>query len=379
MALPAFFNRRLNPYNFLLYSAVRRCGAAVQEVAPFRVVRARHHVVHIHWPEYLFTGRWTLTAVLKALVTVLALSHLRWRRVRLVWTVHNLGAHDPRHRRLEAWMWDWFVDRVDGYIALSASGRAAAVARFPTLASRPGFVIPHGHYRGEYPDDLDRDRARARLGVPADARVVAFVGAIRPYKNVVALLDAMRAIPGEDWRLLIAGAPATEALAAELMAAAGDDRRIRLALDFVPTEQVQVYLRAADLVVLPYAEVLNSGSALLALSFERPILVPRRGALADLQAAVGESWVRTYAGDLGPRTITEAMEWARAEARDAGRLLHDLDWDEIAHQTLLAYEAVRTTPRQRRPARPGARETVRSSRDGLPGRRVRSRTLVRDR
>ncbi len=341
MALPAFFNRRLNPYNFLLYSAMRRRGATVEEVTPTRVVRARHDVVHLHWPEYSFTGRWILVAAAKAAVLVLALTRLRRRRVRIVWTIHNLSGHEARHRRLEAKMWNWFVARVDGYIALSASGRAAALARFPVLADRPGFVIPHGHYRGEYPDELDRVGARERLGIPAGARVVAFVGSIRPYKNVPALIRAVRAIPGREWRLLVAGEPATSAIAAELTDAAAGDERIRLDLAFVQRQDVQVYLRAADLVVLPYAEVLNSGSALLALSFERPVLVPERGALADLQAAVGAEWVRTYAGDLRAQTVIDAMAWAEETPRDAARLLHDLDWDDIARQTLLAYDAVR--------------------------------------
>jgi beta-1,4-mannosyltransferase len=41
-------------------------------------------------------------------------------------------------------------------------------------------------------------------------------------------------------------------------------------------------MRAADLIALPYKEILNSGSAILALSFDRPILVPAAGALAEL-------------------------------------------------------------------------------------------------
>lgn len=341
MALPAFFNRRLNPYNFLLYSALRRRGAVVEEVTPRRVLRARHDVVHLHWPEYSFTARWLGVAVLKAMILRVSLARLRGERVRIVWTVHNLAGHEPRHRRLEARMWRWFVGRVDGYIALSASGREAALARFPTLAARPGFVIPHGHYRGEYPDEVDRATARDRLGLPRDARVVAFVGAIRPYKNVPALVRAVRLVPGADWRLLVAGDPATDALEAEIRAAAGADPRIRLDLAFVPRADVQLYLRAADLVVLPYHDVLNSGSALLALSFERPVLAPERGALADLRETAGAAWVRTYAGTLDAETLTAAMAWAETTPRDPATLLTDLDWDEIAGATLAAYEAVR--------------------------------------
>jgi len=344
MALPAFFNRRLNPYNFLLYSAIRGRGATVDEVTPHRVVRARHDVVHLHWPEYYFTARWLGMAVAKTVLLVVALWRLRVRRVRIVWTVHNLSGHEPRHRRLEAAMWAWFAGRVDGYIALSVSGRDAAIERFPILAERPGFVIPHGHYRGEYPDELDRTAARARLGLPATTAVIAFVGAIRAYKNVPALVRAARDLPGDEWRLLVAGDPASGDLERQITAAAAGDTRIRLDLAFVPRADVQLYLRAADLVVLPYAEVLHSGSALLALSFERPVLVPNQGAMAELRETAGAEWVRTYGGELGPATLAAALTWARTTPRDPDGLLRHLEWDEIARETLIAYDAVRRLP-----------------------------------
>jgi len=51
MALPAFQNRANNPYHALLYEAMQRRGTTVDEVSPRRVLRARHDVVHLHWPE----------------------------------------------------------------------------------------------------------------------------------------------------------------------------------------------------------------------------------------------------------------------------------------------------------------------------------------
>ena len=67
-----------------------------------------------------------------------------------------------------------------------------------------------------------------------------------------------------------------------------------------------MYLPATDLVVLPYRDILNSGSAVLALSFDRPVLVPRRGSLGDLQNHVGRQWVRTYEGDIGAAELEAA-------------------------------------------------------------------------
>jgi glycosyltransferase involved in cell wall biosynthesis len=287
-------------------------------------------------------------------VLVVVTAALRLRKTSLVWTVHNVRGHEQWHGRLATRMWRWFVQRVDGYIALTPAGRAAALERFPDLRDRPGFVIPHGDYRGEYPDVVTRTTARAALGLPPNARVVAFFGTIRPYKNLPVLLDAFRLIPDVHWRLIVAGQPATPELGARLVQAAADDPRIRLDLAFVPRDQVQFYLRAADLVVVPYREILNSGSALLALSFDRPVLVPERGAMAELRETAGPEWVRTYPGELTPATLVGAMAWATATPRDAGRLLRHLDWDVIARQTVAAYEAVTAARRAESPRRLGA-------------------------
>jgi beta-1,4-mannosyltransferase len=351
MALPAFCNRALNPYNALLYSAVTRLGTAVVEVSPRTVLWPRHDVVHIHWPEYLFDAPGLGRALAKSIATVSILSVLRLCNVSIVWTIHNVHGHEQWHPRLATKMWRWFVRRVDGYIALTPAGRTAAVEHYPDLRERPGFVIPHGHYRGEYPDNVSRQAGRKELGLPLNAPVVAFFGAIKPYKNVSGLIAGFRRVSDRDWRLLIAGKPKTEALAAEIKRATQGDERIRLNLDFVPREQVQLYLRAADLIVFPYRDILNSGSALLALSFDCPILVPERGTMAELRETVGAEWVRTYRGELDPETLIEAMTWATATPRDPDLLLRQLDWDAIGRQTVLAYETVRA----RRPAGSPAR------------------------
>jgi beta-1,4-mannosyltransferase len=80
-----------------------------------------------------------------------------------------------------------------------------------------------------------------------------------------------------------AGLPATDADAQSVLAAAQRDARVRAYLGFVPDPDVQRFLKAADFVVLPYRDVLTSGAALLAISFARPLVVPRRGCLAELE------------------------------------------------------------------------------------------------
>jgi glycosyltransferase involved in cell wall biosynthesis len=343
IAQPGLAGRDHNPYTWLLYRAM---DASVTDFSFRRALAGRYDILHLHWPEReLNACSRSLEAALRLRTRLALIDLLRARGTKLVWTVHNLASHERLHPRLESWFWSEFTSRLDGYIALSQAGRSAACARFPELERIPGYVIPHGHYRGEYPIAPASD-ARAELALPRDARVALFFGLIREYKNVPGLIAAFRAIEDRHLVLLIAGQPASPALAARIREQAQGDSRIHLHLQKIPNDRVQHFFRASDLVALPYRDILNSGTALLALSFDRPVLVPNLGAMSELQTAIGPDWVRTYPGELGGPELAAALRWAADAPRSSEAPLQSLEWSSLAAQTLGAYHDILA---QRRP------------------------------
>ena len=48
---------------------------------------------------------------------------------------------------------------------------------------------------------------------------------------------------------------------------------------FVADDELQVFFNAADVMVLPFERIENSGSAILAMGFAKPIIAPARGVL----------------------------------------------------------------------------------------------------
>lgn len=345
LAWPAFANRQLNPYNALLYDSLRALGVRVADFTPRRLLFGRYDIWHLHWPEAILNLPRPWQALPLSVVFRFLLRVARLRRIAIVWTAHNLRSHEGLYPAAEARLWRALLSQIDGFIALTESGKTLAVERFPPLRGRPCFVISHGPYREAYPARLSQADARARLGLPAEARVFVSLGQIRPYKNLPHLIRAFRQLAGDDYQLVVAGKPASPALADTVVEVAGADPRIHLVLDFVPEAAVPHYLCAADLVVLPYSEILNSGSSILALSFARPILVPARGALVELQDCMGPEWVHTYDGDLTPALLRDTLALVRGTRRDPGRLFADASWETIARQTLAAYRALRSRPR----------------------------------
>ena len=69
---------------------------------------------------------------------------------------------------------------------------------------------------------------------------------------------------------------------------------MRLLDHFVDDLTMTRLFAAADVVVLPYLDISNSGVAMLALSLQRPVIGPSKGAFPELQAQVGTTWVRTF-------------------------------------------------------------------------------------
>jgi glycosyltransferase involved in cell wall biosynthesis len=342
LAWPGPAARLQNPYTWLLYSHLERLGTQVREFTPARAVRGGYDVLHAHWPDKaLNAGSWLGSAV-RASIALAIVSTARRRGAAVVWTAHNAEPHESRHPRLERWFWSRFVRRVDAVIHLSHAGRYAVEAHHPALTALPHAVVAHGHFRDAYPNTVARQEARAAFGIPDSARVITFIGRVREYKNVPHLVRTVRALPSDasDLVLLVAGQSQTSGLAEEIRAAAGGDPRIRLTLRHVPESDVQTYLRAADLVVLPFREITNSGSAVLALSFDRPVLVPALGAMGELQAVIGRDWVYTYQGDLTPGVLQDALHRATVLPPTSKPPRDELEWPAIARQTLGLFESV---------------------------------------
>jgi len=325
-------------------------GHTVEQFDFFKAFTRRYDILHIHWPEYFIAHPSALKAIVGSVGTLLAMQWLRMRGTKIVWTAHNLHSHHGPRPRIERRFWRAFVRHVDAFIAMSERGREETQQVFPHLRGVRSFVIPHGNYRGVYPNVVSIRTARKSLGVPGDASVVCFLGSIAPYKGLPELISAFRELPQDKLRLVIAGASDHSQEAAALREQANVDSRVTFHAGFVPAERVQIYLNAADLVVMPFRKMWNSGSAMLALSFGRPILVPARGAFIELAEQIGAEWIRTYEGSLSAEKLQAALDWATSNKRPTEAPLDKFDWNQIAESTLRCYSELTSPHSEKIPA-----------------------------
>jgi beta-1,4-mannosyltransferase len=324
-----------NPYGNLLYRDMPGYGIEVDGFSPWRALSGKYDIFHLHWPEY-YLNRPLPKALAGSLIVLLSIVWLRRRRTRILWTVHNPHSHALSHPVIESWFWWVFTRMLDGFVSLSDSCAKWVEANIPGLRTAESAVIPHGHYRQAYPAAIRKVRARDALGLTPRETVLLFFGSVSGYKNVPHLITTFRHAGMPNTRILIAGRAGSRH-GRQVEKAAGGDHRIKLDLRRIPTDEVQMFFSAADLVVLPFSDIMHSGSAILALSFNKPVLVPARGALPELQARVGTEWVRTYEGELTPEILTAAAVWATESNRGLRPDLSSFEWPHIVQATAELY------------------------------------------
>lgn len=331
-----------NPYCDLLYSNMQKRGVFTDVFTISRALFGSWDIFHLHWPEY-YLATPPLKAAFGTLGLLFSVVWLRIRGTRIVWTAHNLHSHNRRYRRIEHLYWRVLTPLLNGYIALSDASAVQAKCAFPALRRKTSTVIPHGDYRSSYPATIAKSEARKELGLTDSEKVILFFGGVSPYKNVPHLIETFQFANLPDATLIVAGRPAMLSDEQKVLASIQQGSRVQLHLQRIPVEDVQVFLRAADLVALPFQEITNSGSAILALSFARPVLVPGQGSLPELQRQVGSDWVRTFQRQLSADELRSALEWARVDRRPDYPNLTAFAWPSIAKKTIGFYEKLAKT------------------------------------
>jgi beta-1,4-mannosyltransferase len=317
--------RATNPFVALTLACVPGCVRSL----PFSwrtALLGRYDLVHVQWVEGLTGGRSRPVRLVKQVLTALLLLRLAARRTPVVQTLHNTAPHEPEGavaRLLRAGL----DHRTTTRIAMSAATPAPPRGR--TVR------IPHGHYR---PCAAGRPPAE-----PVPGALLHF-GLVRPYKDVPALVRAFRATTDPGLTLDVVGRPLTAGLAREVERAAAGDPRITLELDHVPDAELAARVERAELVVLAHRDMHNSGSALLALSLDRPVLVPRTAATDELRDEVGPAWVLQYAPPLTPDALERAVAACRARGGVDRPDLSAREWDAIGRQLADCYRTTLAAP-----------------------------------
>jgi O-antigen biosynthesis protein len=241
-------------------------------------------VFHLHWTNYILKPAKTQeeaeklkNAFLKKLFEFLA------HGGSLIWTVHNVLPHDCQYLAPEIELRN-IICIAARKIHIHSASSLSEIQKYLNVPQEKVTIIPHGNYLGVYPNTISRSEARKKFNFTADQTVFLFLGLIRKYKGIDDLIVAFSRVQQKfpDTHLLIAGKPIDQISFDELDIDPVAKSKITLVERYIPDRELQLFFNVADVAVLPYKNILTSGSLLNAMSFGCPVIAPRVGMTKEI-------------------------------------------------------------------------------------------------
>lgn len=193
--------------------------------------------------------------------------------LRIVVTAHDVESFageysDHAARRI--------LTRVDKVIAHNSVSRRELIAK-ANLPVANIEIIPHGNYLNTIPKSPSPAKAREKLKLPLKDPVLLFFGQIKEVKGLDLLLQALPQVITKfpTLRLLIAGKVWKDDFTkyANLIKQKNLQNNVDLHIGYILDEDVAAFYRSADLVILPYRRIYQSGVLLMAMSYGLPVMV----------------------------------------------------------------------------------------------------------
>lgn len=204
---------------------------------------------------------------------------------KLLWTAHNVFPHGNAFPKTFLALRQWLFETFDCIHVMQSSHVSILEEAFERSAPQ-NFVVPHMTYNNSHADFVSPAAAKAHYGISENTFVFAYFGAINPYKNLENFLDAfdrVRKTCARPINVIIGGVPSHPGTVQNLQQKWGADPDVRLFMKVIPDYEIQHIHRAADVMVLPYSETLNSGAAFMAASFNMSFIMPEGHASRALE------------------------------------------------------------------------------------------------
>ena len=208
---------------------------------------------------------------------------------KLVFTAHNINAaqRDKNDNFINRFTLRFMYRIVDHLIVHTDKMKLQLIKDF-NIEQNKITVIPHGILNIAPTTELQPNQARNRLNLKDNEKILLFFGSIAPYKGLQHLLLALATLIRRCncYRLIIAGKihKGCEAYWEGINAIIADydlSNYLLKRINFIPDEDIEVYFKAADILILPYNHIFQSGLLFLAFNFGLPVIATDVGSFRE--------------------------------------------------------------------------------------------------
>jgi glycosyltransferase involved in cell wall biosynthesis len=276
---------------------------------------------------------------------------------KIVFTAHNVNA--GKRDSNDSWLNRISLKiqyRLSDHIFVHTNGmKNEMISEFCIPESKVS-VIPFGINNTVPNTSLSSAQARRQLGISETDKALLFFGNIAPYKGLEYLIAAFNELLKRDrsYRLLIVGKPkGPESYWDEVqrtIASSGLGNRVIEKIEYIPDEETELYFKAADVLILPYVHVFQSGVLFLGYSFGLPAIAADVGNLTEeiIEGETGFVFRPHDSSDLARKVDTyfnselfRTLESRRAHIKEYANQRYS--WDKVAAITATVYSQLLTS------------------------------------
>ena len=283
---------------------------------------------------------------------IIFLALLKFFHIKIIYTAHDLMPHD-REERDAKWMAFAFrcIYKLVDKIIVHSDNDILILRNEFNIEEKKIDKIEHGNY-DFFPKESAKkmNTLRKNFGIDKHDKVMLCFGSIRRYKGIDKLIDSYKhfRMKGKRFKILVVGKNLDVQYTHEIKE---NIRRNKLEEDiiihdkYVLFEDVRNYFMIADIVVLPYEHIYDSGVLRIAFSCEKPLLSTKIGVFDEYIVEGKNGFLIDGSRDSLVRAFHKIIDTNKEDLKVMGkyskqRFKYLLDWNEIANKTINCYEQV---------------------------------------
>lgn len=260
-----------NPDSFILQKITRIIKYYVKLF--IYVLKTDSELFHIQWlNKFYFFDRTFLLLYYKILGK------------KIVFTAHNVddyGRPGQKSSKFNKWSLKFFYENVNHIIVHTQDCKLKLSSQF-NIPSEKISVIPHGINILFPLSKITSIEAREKLNIQKNFKIILFFGMLKYYKGVDILIDAFELVlkDSSDYFLILAGYPSDNKYVELLQTKIKQKKlstNVLTLFKFIDDNEIELIMKAADCLVLPYRGIYQSGVLFLGYAFGLPIIASNVG------------------------------------------------------------------------------------------------------
>lgn len=311
-------------------------------------------VIHLHWPELLVKSQLSDMSredLLQRSNFEKVIEQLKTKKKsgsKIITTIHNEKPHLDS-KGLFSQFYSDIYSLSDGFIHMGNESEKLTDFQFrDETTGKKNFIIEHGDY-SIFPSNLERDECRKILKIDKNQKVLLSFGAIRSEKELNLGIDSFKDADLENTIYIMAGKlpfPYKSRLkhftVRKKLYRNYFNEKIHIAEKVISPEEVQIYLKSADLLFIPRFNTLNSGNVALGFTFGKVVVGPDYGVIGETLNKTGNPVFDPYNLNSVSSAIRlgfDSIESGLGE-KNLNYAQEVMSWKVVAKKTVEAYQTL---------------------------------------